>query len=66
MATAQATTQVMKSGNIIRRGDFTKERHEKTERSAAEVDADILRLQALHPERLTIEPTDVDAEMVGA
>jgi len=56
MGTAQVTTDAVTREGFVRRGDFTKERHEKPERTMAEVAADILRLQAEHPERLTIKP----------
>jgi len=56
MATAQAAISPTVEDGFIRRGDFTKERHERPERSEDEVWADIMRLQAEHPERLTIKP----------
>jgi hypothetical protein len=37
-------------------GDFTKERHERTERPLEDIIADIMQDQAAHPERLTINP----------
>jgi len=46
--------------NFIGRGDFTKKRHEKPERTEEEVDADIMRIQA---ERL-IAPPSIMAEHV--
>jgi len=55
-AQAQATIGAVTREGFVRRGDWTKERHEKPERAMAEVAADILRLQAEHPERLTIKP----------
>jgi len=60
MATAQAAAAPIDRKKVIERGDFTKERHERPERSAAEVNAAILRMQAEHPERLTIKPITAD------
>jgi len=62
MVTAQTATTPIIDDDIFeevdkfeKRGDWTKERHEKPERSAEEVDADILRLQAERRARMGIE-----------
>jgi len=54
------TTQTAAVGTATKRkpfvgtGDFTRERHEGPQRTMEERCADIRRLQAEHPERLTI------------
>jgi len=54
MTTAQATVAPpIDLTNFIGRGDFTKKRHEKPERTEEEADADIMRIQA---ERLIAPP----------
>jgi len=53
---ATLTTTPTERENLIGRGDFTMERHEKPKRSKAEIVADIERLQAEYPERLTVKP----------
>jgi hypothetical protein len=53
MSTTATATQYE---NFVGRGDFTKERRERPQRTGAEIDADIQRLQAEYPERLTIRP----------
>ncbi|GBU20755.1 hypothetical protein R80B4_00640 [Fibrobacteres bacterium R8-0-B4] len=50
------TTIPTDSEKFIGRGDFTKERHDRPKRPKAEIVADIERLQAEYPERLTIRP----------
>jgi hypothetical protein len=43
----------IKDDGIVRSGDFTKERHEWPQLSGEEIDAEIERLQAEHPEKYT-------------
>jgi hypothetical protein len=59
MMSAISTTTPQK---FIGRGDFTKERHERPERSMEEIEADILRLEAEYPETLTINPVRWERE----
>jgi len=57
MATAHATAAPTVHEDFVKRGDWTKERHEILEKlSNEEIDADILRLQGEYAETLTIKP----------
>jgi len=56
MTTAQATVAPIDLKNFIGRGDFTKERHERPERTEEDVDEDIMRIQAERQGRQNIKP----------
>jgi hypothetical protein len=56
MSTATVAVPTEEMDDFVGFGDFTEERHETPEPSEDEADADILRYQAKHPERLTVKP----------
>jgi len=57
MAMAQATAKKVQHEDFVKYGNWTEERRAILENlSEEEIDAEVLQLQAEHPERLTIVP----------